>query len=294
VSTTYVAARFLPPRRPPVYALAMPAARHAIAAALTAALALPAVVRAEPTPPPPEDLAKPDDAPPPPSDAPDYEAARRAYRTAEAAMASGDYAAAARDFGIAYRQSRDPVLFFKIATAFQKAGDCHTAVVYYRRYLAEGKPDASFQARTQAEIAVCGAATATAAPTAPAHDDRASWQRPVAWTAVGMTAALVTAGTVLGMAARSRQSDLEDLLDDAGDQPFAGSARAEYEDLIDEGERFERLSIVALSAAGVTAVAAVLCFALDGDDDDRRGTAGIELSPTVSPDGAGLFAGWSF
>ena len=67
----------------------------------------------------------------------DVARAKELYTAAEAAMADVDYPSAIRDYNAAYDITRDPVLFYKIGTAHEKAGKCPIAVVYYRRYLAE-------------------------------------------------------------------------------------------------------------------------------------------------------------
>jgi hypothetical protein len=103
--------------------------------ALGGALA-PPIVRAEPAP----DLAR----------------ARELYRSAEAAMQDGRYDDAARDYGAAYELSADPALFYKIGRASDRAGKCDVALIYYARYLREGKPTEQFTALTRERIAACG------------------------------------------------------------------------------------------------------------------------------------------
>jgi hypothetical protein len=255
--------------------------------------------------------------------APDYEAAKRHYQAAEAAMASGDFAAAARDYGVAFDITKDPVLFFKLGSAFQRAGDCTAAVAYFKRYLAEGKPDESFRARTESEIAACeqpagppvGAEPGLGDPATPDDPDAGdpaadpagaappsfldqptTWQKTAAWTSVGVSLALVTAGAVLGLSARSREEDVENLIDfrNAEGDPavFTGATRERYQDLISEGQDLERLSIIAFSAAGAAAVAATIFFLLD--DGAADGPAPVAVRPLLGPDSAGLGAAWSF
>ncbi|HWM84844.1 MAG TPA: hypothetical protein VNO33_03375 [Kofleriaceae bacterium] len=86
---------------------------------------------------------------------PDFEAAKQHYQAAEQASAAGKHSKAAREYGIAYDITKDPVLFFKIGQAYDRAGDCTTAKVYYLRYLKEGKPEAEYRQRTEALIANC-------------------------------------------------------------------------------------------------------------------------------------------
>ena len=67
--------------------------------------------------------------------APDMERAKDLYKAAEEAVKAGRYSDAARDYGGAYEITRDPVLFFKIGSANEKAGKCELALIYYGRYL---------------------------------------------------------------------------------------------------------------------------------------------------------------
>ena len=70
-------------------------------------------------------------------------------------MAERRYDDAAREYGAAYEVSKDPVLFFKIGSALDKADKCAVAITYYRRYLREAKPSANFQKLTTERIATC-------------------------------------------------------------------------------------------------------------------------------------------
>ena len=71
-------------------------------------------------------------------------------------MADGRYTDALRDYGAAYELTKDPVLFFKIGSANEKAGKCETAVVYFRRYLREAHPAENFVTLTKQRITACG------------------------------------------------------------------------------------------------------------------------------------------
>ncbi|HRC58480.1 MAG TPA: hypothetical protein PKU97_21310, partial [Kofleriaceae bacterium] len=86
---------------------------------------------------------------------PDLADAAASYRGAEKAMAERRYDDAAREYGAAYEVSKDPVLFFKIGSALDKADKCAVAITYYRRYLREAKPSANFQKLTTERIATC-------------------------------------------------------------------------------------------------------------------------------------------
>ena len=63
---------------------------------------------------------------------PDFKAAAEHYKAADAAMAAGNYSGAALEYGIAYDITKDPILFFKIGTANEKAGKCALALTYFQ------------------------------------------------------------------------------------------------------------------------------------------------------------------
>jgi hypothetical protein len=86
-------------------------------------------------------------------------------------MKDGRFDDAARDYGASYELSKDPALFFKIGRANERAGKCEIALIYYARYLREGKPTEQFVTLTSERIAACRAKV-------PASGDGASGSRP--------------------------------------------------------------------------------------------------------------------
>jgi hypothetical protein len=97
---------------------------------------------------------------------PDYEKAKQHYIRATAALEQGDNTIAAREFGLAYEITKDPILFYKIALANERAGNCDAALVYYGRYLREARPGAAERADTERRIAACEAKVASEAAAA--------------------------------------------------------------------------------------------------------------------------------
>ena len=95
---------------------------------------------------------------------------------------------------------------------------------------------------------------------------------------------------MLALSAGSREEDIQNLIEfrDAEGRPatYTGATRDRYRDLVDEGDRLEKLSVVALAATGAAAAASAVFFVLDGMQDDQDDSAG--LTPSVSPAGAGL------
>jgi hypothetical protein len=116
-------------------------------------------------------LASPDGRAQP---APDLARAKELYQYAETAMTDGRFDDAARDYGSAYELSRDPVLFFKIGRANERAGRCDVALSYYARYLRDGKPEERFAATTRERIRACGGDARSAAAIEPRPGSAAS------------------------------------------------------------------------------------------------------------------------
>src|SRR5262245_17317627 len=80
---------------------------------------------------------------------PDVARATELYNAATQAMTEARYDDAARDFAAAFELTRDPVLHFKLGSAYEKAGKCDLALTHYGRYLAEAAPEPALVALTQ-------------------------------------------------------------------------------------------------------------------------------------------------
>lgn len=371
-----MARRNPPPRPPRVVRLGAVAVAVALGATLAGAIA-PPISRAEP--------------------APDLERARELYRSAEAAMQDGRYDDAARDYGAAYELSADPALFYKIGRANERAGKCDVALVYYARYLRDGKPTEQFTALTRERIAACGgdhtgsaspgadaagsagatstadsagagaaprptgatqggsasAATGAATAGAPATTGAAATtgapatagapattgaaattsaattgaattgaaasaggaaspegstgtgpvaasgsgaaalipptREKIAWLVGGSAIALATLGGVLAYAASSSENDVRDLYAGFAGQapPFDGPTRKRYDDLVDEGRRYQHLSWAAFGLAGAAAVGVAVLFTV-GRGDEPAPPRAPAVTPIVGTHGAGV------
>jgi hypothetical protein len=86
---------------------------------------------------------------------PDFKAAAEHYKSAEAAMARADFSSAALEYGVAYDITKDPILFFKIGQANERAGKCPVALTYYNRYVKEGNPNEEYKVLVAERIAAC-------------------------------------------------------------------------------------------------------------------------------------------
>ncbi len=97
-------------------------------------------------------LAPPSEAQP----APDLARAKDLYLSAEKAMTDGRFADAIRDYGATFEITHDAILFYKIASAHQKAGKCDVALIYYGRYVKEARPTDRYLELTKARVRECG------------------------------------------------------------------------------------------------------------------------------------------
>lgn len=226
---------------------------------------------------------------------------------AEAAMAGGRYDAAATAYGEAYDLTQDPLLLFKIATANDQAGKCDLAVGDYARYLREAPPSPKLAALADERIAACagvvwstdsagsaegsavgsaGSATPAPAPEPPTPPPPPPIPRrhgnDAAWLAVGGSLAFVTVGAVLAYAASSSEQDLRDLYVGLGNTPPTYDAKTakRYQDLLDEGHRYQHLSWGSFGIAAGFAIGATILF-VRGD---------VAIAPVVTPHEAGAAA----
>ncbi len=223
---------------------------------------------------------------------PDFAHAKDLYRAAEAAMLGGRYVEALVDYGSAYDITKDPVLFYKLGSANERAGNCDVAIGFYRRYLAEAHPDANYIALTRDRITACGGDTKVAPPPpdvpappptpppppAPVAQGHGTWP---GWLLVGGTLGLVTIGTVLAYATTSSENDVKDLYAGADGQPppFNAATQQRYQQLLDQGHRYEVLAWTAFGTAALTATAATIVFLTTHQE---------RIAPLVAPQAAGV------
>jgi tetratricopeptide (TPR) repeat protein len=237
-------------------------------------------------------------APPAAPAAPDYARATELYNAATQAMTEGRGDDAARDFLAAFEITKDPVLFFKIGSAYEKAGKCSEAIGYYERYLAEAKPAESFVTLTKERIAACKATLPAAKPQPPteaakpaelspppaAPIEQPSKNKDRAWLFVGGSLAFVTAGAVLAYSAESAEQDVKDLYvsNNGGPPEFDAETKERYDDLVAEGNRYQYLSWASFGLAAGCAIGATIFFLRDRND--------VSVTPVVTPKETGVSA----
>lgn len=95
-------------------------------------------------------------AQPAPAPAPDLARAKDLYLGAETAIADGRFEDAIRDYGATFDITHDPILFYKIGAAYEKAGKCGVALIYYGRYVKEARPTDRYLELTKERVRACG------------------------------------------------------------------------------------------------------------------------------------------
>lgn len=128
-------------------------------------------------------------------------------------------------------------------------------------------------------------------------DDEPTWQETAAWTSVGVSVAFLSAGAILGLSANSREEDIDNLISyrDMNGNPaeFDETIQKRYDNLIEEGEDLNTLSLVALGLAGVSAVSAITFFVLDSKNSAEQDALST-ITPTITSESLGVAAGWAF
>ena len=117
---------------------------------------------------------------------------------------------------------------------------------------------------------------------------------------MGGTIAFATAGTILAMSGASREEDLDSLADfrDPQGNPatYEGNVRERYDDLVDEGDRFNTWSSIAFGAAGVCLVASVTLLVIDSKNGGSESGSAItrRVTPVLGDGGGGIVATFGF
>jgi hypothetical protein len=112
--------------------------------------------------------------------------------------------------------------------------------------------------------------------------------RDAPWLMVGGALAFVTAGAVLAYSASSSEQDLQDLYVPVGGATpvFDTKTAARYQDLVDEGHRYQYLSWGAFGFATGFGIAAAILFVRESNAERDR----VTVTPTASPSSAGVSA----
>jgi len=114
-----------------------------------------------------------------------------------------------------------------------------------------------------------------------------SGSHKAAWILTGGVVALATLGGVLAYAANSSENDIRDLYVGFAGQPatFDTKTKQRYDDLVDQGHRYEHLSWASFGLAGAAAAGAAVLFVLGRRDEPAQHA---RITPIVTTTSAGL------
>ena len=257
---------------------------------------------------------------------PDLARAKDLYQGAEKAIADARYADAIRDYGATYDITHDPILFYRIASAYEKAGQCDVALIYYGRYVKEARPTDSYLEMTKERVRACGGDARIVVSPAPVVKPPAPSPEPAAvpapveaapvdpptvapvatgpvvapgtqtvkmsnrdrgaWLLVASSIGFVTIGSVLGYSANSAESDISDLY-----QGFTGTP-ASFDDKTratydDLVAEGRRYERLSWASFGLAGASAIGAIILFKTGDRERP---VTVTPTATPSSAGVRA----
>lgn len=123
-----------------------------------------------------------------------------------------------------------------------------------------------------------------------------STKEKVAWVSTTVAAGTITAGLIFAFKGNTAEQDIRNLFAfrDALGQPvnYSDVPKRRYEELVDQGERYNTTSIILLSVGGAAALTATTLFILDAMDTPPD--EGVKPSLQITPESATMGVGWSF
>lgn len=192
------------------------------------------------------------------------EAARQHFQKGQTEYDLGHFDTAIREFEEAYRLFPNAAFLFNLGQAYRKLGNNERALFFYRGYL-RNTPSAANRAEVESWISELEKPTmiqppaappppppqpeveATAPAPAPTADD-GSGLRTIGYWTLGASGAVLAAGVVFGLLAKSKSDEVEDA-GAAGDVPIE-----EIDGLRSNGENYEKAQIISLIVGGAGAV----------------------------------------
>ena len=250
----------------------------------------------------------------------DTDLAKGYYKLGVELYNRADYEEALVQFKKAFKYSGKAALLHNMARCYESLGRHEEAVAHYERYLEEGKPaDAAMisarignlkrlierkktPAPKPAPVSASQPTPAPAPATKPAGSDtpkppdkptpapapsRSRPLRTTGWILVGVGAASLVAGIILGKSASDAASNLED--------DNADKKGVEYADVmkdVEHGQSMQNAQIATLVVGGVAAAAGAVLLILDA----RRASTDRQawLAPAITPGGAMVSGGLRF
>lgn len=208
--------------------------------------------------------------------------ARQHYAAGQQLFDGGQFAAAEEQFRAAYAAVPNPVVLRAIASAQERQGNIAGALATLEQYLADN-PAASDRAEVERKISEFRAQGVQPQPdpqlTDPSAVPGSGPPEPGigVWITVGIAAAALVLGTVMGFLALSEQSSF-------GAQPSHATA--------DRGTAFALTADIAFGVAGAAALTAIILYIVDASSGGEASaeTVGLQLNPWASHQGGGFSA----
>ncbi len=112
-------------------------------------------------------------------------------------------------------------------------------------------------------------------------------RQKAAWLLTGGSIALAALGGVLAYATTSSENDVRDLYVGFAGQPptFDAQTKKRYDDLVDQGRRYQHLSWASFGLAGAAAAGAAVLFVLGGRHETTQQS---RITPVVTTTSAGV------
>jgi tetratricopeptide (TPR) repeat protein len=194
----------------------------------------------------------------------------------------------------AYALKPAPVLLYDLARAYEGLGDTDGALDAYRAYLRDD-PTAKDRGGIEVRIATLqrqhderearlhAAATPITPSPPPAEAPPAHRASPVPWVLVGVGAAGIGAGAVLGILARARHDDA-----------LAESAAMRATDLQSNAQHFATAANVAFVMGGALAIGGLVWGIVDRTSAEGTRQSGVERRARVAASPGSLAVLWNF
>ena len=218
----------------------------------------------------------------------DVELAKKYYKLGAELYKRGDYQRALSQFEESYRLSKRPELLYNMGRCREGMNQPRLAMAHYNEYL-KSNPRNAKEVRTQVtrlDQKIKKKQAAAKAKNQPAPQEPGSAKRTAGWVLVGVGAAGLVAGGVLGGLAMSKQGTVEDAYNNME------MTYPELQAEMDAGEGLELGAIISLAVGGAAAAAGAVLLILDYMGDGEQQTAWI--APGFSSDGALVNAGLRF
>ena len=236
---------------------------------------------------------------------PEYEAA---YKAGTELFEAGQYAEARVRFLEAHAIYPEPLLLLNIGSTFRREDNAVEALDYYKRYLAEARPDDEYRDAARKLVdeleAQIEAETAKPEPPpdppppgptvvvepepvrdAPPRPGRALRITGIAGVAVG--AILVGVGVQQGLQASSIQDELQGKMNGT-------EWTDELQDRYDDGEAAEQRAMILGVAGGITIVAGATLYIIGWDRGRKASSERVRVAPYVDGSATGFAVSGSF